>query len=285
MEHSEDWRRRRAEALKLIDASPLAVRAPHIGYPFVPGQPAMTRPGAGDDAVCAASVETRRSDAVLPAGIAETGGAGARRHPAIFAGIAFILGLTLAGILGWWLRGTMMPAPVEVAAPASVAPPRTQPPALPEPPHVAAPAPAPASVASAVPAAVKKAADRPVAKKAVTSQAKSRALPQATKKSQPAGRAAPRSAAPPGRYYRASFDCRTAVSRVTTMICGSRALSTLDMQMASAYRAAVAAANLDRERRLDAEQTVFLNERARCTNEACLNRRYSKRIKQLERGR
>jgi uncharacterized protein len=81
---------------------------------------------------------------------------------------------------------------------------------------------------------------------------------------------------------RPSFNCRRTNTDVMRMICNDRDLTALDARLAQAYRRAVNRADLSRERWLDTDQAVFLNERARCTTPDCISRSYQIRIRELE---
>lgn len=70
-----------------------------------------------------------------------------------------------------------------------------------------------------------------------------------------------------------SFDCAKASSSVEVMICGSRELSALDVQMAAAYKAAPASREL-RATQIDWRKSV----RDACQDEACVANAYKNRL-------
>ena len=81
-----------------------------------------------------------------------------------------------------------------------------------------------------------------------------------------------------------SFDCRKAGTIVENMICSSKELSTLDEQLAAAYRSVtLSSGNSEAVRE---QQRKWLREvRDKCQNETCLKGVYRDRLAQLGSGR
>jgi uncharacterized protein YecT (DUF1311 family) len=80
-----------------------------------------------------------------------------------------------------------------------------------------------------------------------------------------------------------SFDCRKAQYDSERMICSSAELSSLDVQMADAFRSAAARLTTEQHFEQRNAQSYWLRQvRDRCRSEACLAEKYRKRIQELE---
>jgi uncharacterized protein len=76
-----------------------------------------------------------------------------------------------------------------------------------------------------------------------------------------------------------SFDCATAKSKWKLLICGDEALAALDMEEDTLLRRARAKAVTPDA--VNAEQDLWISERAACTSAGCLTVAYRRRIRQL----
>lgn len=85
----------------------------------------------------------------------------------------------------------------------------------------------------------------------------------------------------PGAAAAASFDCAKASSRIEQLICSDARLGTLDEQLAAAYAKARSGAP-NRPDIVEAQKRWLKNERADCTDAACLATAYSRRIAALQ---
>jgi uncharacterized protein len=88
---------------------------------------------------------------------------------------------------------------------------------------------------------------------------------------------APAQGPPP---IKASFDCATAKGRVNLLICSDADLAALDVQEAQMLRRAQLRAA--QPAAVNADQDVWLGERAGCTTVACLARAYRRRLHELQ---
>jgi hypothetical protein len=279
----EDWRRRRAEEQGLVDNG-RGNHAPHSARGDTAGRhcpPQIPASGVNQDA--ATGAEHHRTARPSPPSVAATVPVRPdhRRHLRLWVATAIAASLLLSGLFGWWLRSFISPIPVIIAVHAptltTVPPPLLQSPR----PDISPPMTNRSSTSADAPSAVTKPI---VNSEAATAVAVHQAAPAAAKPAnnavaKPAKSPAPRSA--PRR--KPSFYCRGTQSSVIGMICRNPALSALDIRMSSAYRRAVSGASLDHERVIDTDQTIFLNQRASCTTEACIAGIYRMRIKELER--
>lgn len=85
----------------------------------------------------------------------------------------------------------------------------------------------------------------------------------------------------PALAMAASFDCSKAVTRVEALICGAKALSELDSQLAETYRAAGATSS-EQAAAVKRQQREWLrNVRDKCDDETCLTNAYRQRLYQL----
>jgi len=173
--------------------------------------------------------------------------------------------------------GSVAPAPRQTGARAPL--PR---------PDVAAPAPVAVAAAVGTPAASQPASavarEAPVARRqhARPRVAEIELAAETAAVRHPALRRPARSVALPGRGFRPSFNCRRARASVNRVVCDNAELARLDRQMSADYFAAVRGVDRDTERRIDRDQTEFLNLRGRCNGVACIADSYRERIDQLE---
>lgn len=282
MSDNEGWRRRKAEELGLVDAGPFrALRATTPAQDSAAVRnPTSMRPLSGNSDQ-ARTVERGRE----PPAATSAGPEWHRSDAQATRMLALLAGLALALVLGWWLRGAIAPANAPEAtlnsraASSGAGTSSVRERSMPDiPPAAVADLPAsPAVVPESAPARIPEAI-KPPPRQAVVPAA---AAPPARK-----GRfTAPRAVAAPGRNFRPSFNCRRATSWVNRTVCTDRKLAAMDVRMSNAYGRAIASAGPAGERRIDAAQTRFLNQRARCPTMACIDRAYRTRIKQLDRSR
>src|SRR5215831_2287696 len=78
----------------------------------------------------------------------------------------------------------------------------------------------------------------------------------------------------------ASFDCAKASTAVEKLICSDAKLSELDGRLAAAYRRALATPAV--AQRVKQDQRVWLADRNRCADAACLTNAYQRRLASLE---
>lgn len=101
----------------------------------------------------------------------------------------------------------------------------------------------------------------------------------------PLAAAAQPTAAPPAAAqqdrppFKTSFDCAKATSNLLRMVCNDKALAALDLQAAALLKRARAKATTPDA--VNAEQDLWLSQRASCRSAACLSRAYRDRIAQL----
>jgi uncharacterized protein YecT (DUF1311 family) len=93
---------------------------------------------------------------------------------------------------------------------------------------------------------------------------------------------APTDEAPGAAVAHPSFDCGAARSQSEQAVCSDPTLSALDRAMASQYRAAVARADALQARQLSESRDRFLVFRDRCPSEACMDRAYRGRIREID---
>jgi uncharacterized protein len=79
--------------------------------------------------------------------------------------------------------------------------------------------------------------------------------------------------------FQTSFDCAKATSNLLRMVCNDKTLAALDLQAAALLKRARAKATTPDA--VNAEQDLWLSQRASCRSAACLSRAYRDRIAQL----
>lgn len=248
MANSEDWRRQRAEELA-------ARRQPGMAAPFPPANRPVPPPFPPP---------------FPPVAAAPARAAPARADVRLWQGIALALALLLAVALGWVVRDVTSssapdpepalaaplpipqsgPAPT-VPLPSEAPPPARTPDVLPSPP-IAAATTLPQRVVTPRPA-------RP------------------TTVNPPTLRRPARTAARPAAA------CRRSGTVVYRLICTEPALAARDARLTRLYRRAMARADRDLGRRIDQDQSDFLNRRSRCQDARCIARLTDRRIDRLAR--
>jgi len=87
---------------------------------------------------------------------------------------------------------------------------------------------------------------------------------------------------PPSRYPgRPSFDCNRASSKGEIAVCSDSGLSALDVNMATQYRRALAAATPEQRLQLQQTRQRFIRYRDRCSNNACIGDAYVGRMREI----
>jgi uncharacterized protein YecT (DUF1311 family) len=87
---------------------------------------------------------------------------------------------------------------------------------------------------------------------------------------------------PPSRYPgRPSFDCNRASSKGEVAVCSDSGLSALDVNMATQYRRALAAATPEQRLQLEQTRQRFIRYRDRCANNACIGDAYVGRMREI----
>jgi uncharacterized protein YecT (DUF1311 family) len=87
---------------------------------------------------------------------------------------------------------------------------------------------------------------------------------------------------PPSRYPgRPSFDCNQAHSKSELAVCSDSGLSALDLNMATQYRRALAAATPEQRAQLQQTRERFLRYRDRCSNNSCIGDAYVGRMREI----
>ena len=87
---------------------------------------------------------------------------------------------------------------------------------------------------------------------------------------------------PPSRYPgRPSFDCNQARSKGEVAVCSDSGLSALDVNMATQYRRALAAATPEQRLQLQQTRDRFIRYRERCPNNACIGDAYVGRMREI----
>ena len=79
----------------------------------------------------------------------------------------------------------------------------------------------------------------------------------------------------------ASFDCAKAGTKVEHMICDNAEISILDEKLGQDYQQAITKSAENRKQEIITEQKAWLKERNRCSDEACLEATYEKRLVSL----
>ncbi len=303
MTDNDDWRRRKAEELGLVNDVVWLSPTPRAGVPKAGVKPSQT-PEAGtlSDTVQNHGAEAKPvralsdipDDAILidrrrrP----QTGKNAGRspsppiaalpfsaRHPRVArpaAMLAILAGLALALAFGWWLRGAaaLDNAPLAVDKSRDSIP-------------VSGPQKASSAEATSVgntPTVATPPAALPPAEGLSTGASSAPERMRAPRPLLPAPRGrftAPRAVAAPGQDFSPSFNCRRATSWVNRTVCSDAELAALDVRMSDTYGAAIAAADPAGERRIDADQAQFLQQRARCRTADCIGRAYRMRIDEL----
>ena len=78
-----------------------------------------------------------------------------------------------------------------------------------------------------------------------------------------------------------SFDCSRASTKTEMLICGSRELASLDVQLSRSYNMALADGAPMSPSELKSDQRSWIRGNNQCSNESCLAQRYRDRIKFL----
>jgi len=87
---------------------------------------------------------------------------------------------------------------------------------------------------------------------------------------------------PLSRYPgRPSFDCNRASSKGEVAVCSDSGLSALDVNMATQYRRALAAATPEQRLQLQQTRERFIRYRDRCANNACIGDAYVGRMREI----
>lgn len=107
-------------------------------------------------------------------------------------------------------------------------------------------------------------------------------VPENVERNVTAPQPAPVQPGPPGNYpRRPSFDCNRAHSRGEIAVCSDSGLSTLDLNMATQYRRALATATPAQRALLQETRDRFLRYRDRCGNYSCIGEAYVGRMREI----